>query len=73
MATFTSFATPVSAVTFTEHASSCSFTLIVGGIKSSPTALIHAIASIAPAAPNKCPVIDFVLETCTLSAASFKA
>ena len=52
MATFTSFATPVSAVTFTEHASSCSFTLIVGGIKSSPTALIHAIASIDHAAPN---------------------
>ena len=34
--------------------------LIVGGIMSFFTDIIDAIASITPAAPNKCPVIDFV-------------
>ena len=34
--------------------------IIVGGIISSLTAIIQAIDSITPAAPSKCPVIDFV-------------
>ena len=35
---------------------------MVGGMTSSVTAMMHASVSIAPAAPSRWPVIDFVLE-----------
>ena len=45
------------------NSGSISVVLIVGGTVFSCNAIKQAIPSIAPAAPNKCPVIDFVAET----------
>ena len=55
----------LSRTTSTVTAGSKSSILIVGGAKRSCSVLTMKTDSIAPAQPNKCPVIDLVAETAT--------
>ena len=61
---------PVFGVTSNSHSGSRFSTLIVGGTKSSSSALTVKTASSAAEAPRRCPVMDFVELIESLRAAS---